>query len=699
LIPIRIGFSSEPDLATYVVDIFTEIWFLLDLCWFNMRQGYQDPTVLVLVMDLAKIQRRYLKTWFLPDLVSSIPVELIALTFVGGERSALADWSILRVVRFVKIFRLVKLLNLRAFRTLEKRQPVLARAFKLLFSFFFVIHYMACCYWWVVRTNCDKISIGNLVDHPFCPSMPGLISLSSTWEDLSRKYTFAAYWSLLTMLGGNSMEQDTTKETFFTFCMLLIGMLSFTSIIGSASALIGSIDSHDTIRKSELAFVRQDLNYLGAGPELQELVEQYLLYSWAVGQTPAHADIRARLPRHIREEIQFYRLRALVDSSQVFGSLTPKSVLGLSKVLQPQILAVGDYACRQSQNRHETPLGLRFIYTGQIRLVWINSHGQGTTVCKLRQGSMFGAASLLVGGCSFVDAVADQCSEMLILPLEDFVELMLVTKREQPPSPRSPRLKKGSIVQERRGLPRSLSGSAFKMGVVTVDRGSKSRISPKISSRHPTSPLTHLYPDKPIRKDSTGFGSATGDGEGAGVAGAVDSAGGGGDRNVGDAVEGRNFGFNRAVRQDVRSFALEIQRTVQVYGRARRHSLLDQVVKVWREKDGEGPEPSPLGSPQSALRTLRGKSFRTPKAKSPLSSQEPSREPSPVNGAPANSSSGQRLDGSDNTPEREIFLSDSRGSGSNHSDSNRSSGNSHLDSNSQGEKGVSIVYYHVISSM
>jgi hyperpolarization activated cyclic nucleotide-gated potassium channel 2 len=628
LIPVRIGFRSEPDILTYIVDIMTEIWFLLDLCWFNMKQGYQDSTALVLVMDLSKIRRRYFRTWFMPDLVSSIPVELIALVFVGGDRSALADFAILRVVRFVKIFRLVKLLNLRAFRTLEKRQPVLARAIKLLFSFFFVIHYMACCYWLVVRTNCGKVK--DLVEHPFCPTMPGLLHLSSGWEDLSRKYTFAAYWSLLTMLGGNSMEQDTTKETFFTFCMLLIGMLSFTSIIGSASALIGSLDSHDSTRKSELAFVRQDLTYLGVGPETQELVEQYLVYTWAIGQTPAHTNIRARLPLHIQEEINFHRLRALVHSTQFFGALTPRTVLRLAHVFQSKIVAVGDYAYRQSQSQHDVSLGLRFVYTGQIRLEWVNAHGHATTVSTLRQGAMFGAAAMMVGGCYLVDAIAEQCTETLFVSVEHFVELMLVKKKGYLETPDVMSLVGG---KGRRRLPQDSKLRTANRGEPSDE---KSRVKQKAGSKSGLSPLSHLYDeDGRIQAESTGHGMA-GNGASAGDLDDYDGIDGtdGTDGTKQDTIEASlksNYDdgcFNSAVAQEVRSFAVELGHTVQVYGRARRHSLLDQVVKTWRTEVPSPRTPGSLTQRTLSIRRTKVASFNDQLQRS----REPSREPSPVMG-------------------------------------------------------------------
>ncbi len=57
---------------------------------------------------------RYLRGWFIVDVVSSIPIDYVALIFTEGEvnLSVLKASRALRAVRFVKLLSLLKLLRI-----------------------------------------------------------------------------------------------------------------------------------------------------------------------------------------------------------------------------------------------------------------------------------------------------------------------------------------------------------------------------------------------------------------------------------------------------------------------------------------------------------------------------------------------------------------------------------------------------------
>ena len=66
----------------------------------------------------------------------------------------------IKVLRLMKIFRLIRLLNLKALVQLEQMgriPPSLIRLLKLLFIFFLLSHFGACCYWsFVLYTGFDE---------------------------------------------------------------------------------------------------------------------------------------------------------------------------------------------------------------------------------------------------------------------------------------------------------------------------------------------------------------------------------------------------------------------------------------------------------------------------------------------------------------------------------------------------------------
>merc|ERR1719440_1074604 len=103
-----------------------DIMFGLDVV-FTFRTAYQDgPDVLVWSPKL--IAFKYLKGWFLIDLVSTVPIDVIVvwyLSFQQGESTVEKDEvRSIKLIRTVRLFRLLKLMRLlrmsRLFRTLVK---------------------------------------------------------------------------------------------------------------------------------------------------------------------------------------------------------------------------------------------------------------------------------------------------------------------------------------------------------------------------------------------------------------------------------------------------------------------------------------------------------------------------------------------------------------------------------------------------
>ena len=104
-IPARLAFSPRHindktvDLATswIVVDSIVDFFFVVDVC-LNFRTGIEVEDDLVshqrrVSFDQKRIAQQYLRSWFLIDFVSSIPLDWVAL--VAGQST---DLSVLKMV-------------------------------------------------------------------------------------------------------------------------------------------------------------------------------------------------------------------------------------------------------------------------------------------------------------------------------------------------------------------------------------------------------------------------------------------------------------------------------------------------------------------------------------------------------------------------------------------------------------------------
>ena len=102
-LPYRMGFRVDPTGSFFAFELFIDVYFCVDVL-LNFRTGYSVQKRYV--WDKALVAKRYLSTWFLPDLLSSIPVQLILLVMGDGSRASDRPLLILKMVRLLKLGRL-----------------------------------------------------------------------------------------------------------------------------------------------------------------------------------------------------------------------------------------------------------------------------------------------------------------------------------------------------------------------------------------------------------------------------------------------------------------------------------------------------------------------------------------------------------------------------------------------------------------
>ena len=101
----------------FLVNRFVDIVFFIDI-FINMRLPFRHHRTGNLVLDQKAIITRYLKSWFMIDLLSILPFEFIALTVTSRGQ----DLEKLQLLRFIRLTKLLKLL--RVFRAKRKLKQV-----------------------------------------------------------------------------------------------------------------------------------------------------------------------------------------------------------------------------------------------------------------------------------------------------------------------------------------------------------------------------------------------------------------------------------------------------------------------------------------------------------------------------------------------------------------------------------------------
>ena len=122
----------------YAVDWFVDVFFICDLM-LNFRTAYVnfDGT---LEIEPLKVRWHYIRSWFLIDLVASIPFEKIA----GGAQGTTA-LALAKMPRLLRLSRLLKKLDM--FTSARAM-----RVFSVLIFFLIFTHFVG-CFWWLVGVS------------------------------------------------------------------------------------------------------------------------------------------------------------------------------------------------------------------------------------------------------------------------------------------------------------------------------------------------------------------------------------------------------------------------------------------------------------------------------------------------------------------------------------------------------------------
>lgn len=113
--PYRISFVETDDITWDIVDILTDFTFAIDII-INFFSAYQDENEEI-IHNRAVIAKKYLRGWFLIDLISIMPFSYMLET---------SDYaSLAKIARLPKLYRLIKMAKLaRILKVIKERNTI-----------------------------------------------------------------------------------------------------------------------------------------------------------------------------------------------------------------------------------------------------------------------------------------------------------------------------------------------------------------------------------------------------------------------------------------------------------------------------------------------------------------------------------------------------------------------------------------------
>mmetsp|Transcript_51424 Transcript_51424/g.111931 ORF Transcript_51424/g.111931 Transcript_51424/m.111931 type:complete len:995 (+) Transcript_51424:117-3101(+) len=438
LVPMQIAF-----------DFTSTFWVVLGWCFdaafsldvvLNFFTTYDHDGVTV--FQFKRIAINYLRSWFVIDVVSVIPIDQLVS---GGNSSVGRLNKLIRLVRMFKllrVFRLYRLTKAGAIsRFLDRASPSTLRLAMVVVITFTVLHILACFYWMIVEiewvfldTPAERVEV--LLSPWFPPRYvveeAGMLSdgtdMSEVLALLPPEYAYdvnstaasgfgAAYvWSFFWATSAASGYQDflpaTALQTSFTLFVVIFGFLGSAVILGSVTTALSEMNAISAKHKQKMEEIQQYLRVKEVPKRVRRAIAEF--YSFAGAGDSANEDLED-LPANLRLQLDIVLNRSLFLKVPAFRECTPGQICELVPRIVRQYALRSQFIVEQGGEA----LGLYMIARGTVEVLSDHEH-----VGMLGRNEFFGEQSIISDTPEENTFKAAEITELMVLFRDDLNEVM-----------------------------------------------------------------------------------------------------------------------------------------------------------------------------------------------------------------------------------------------------------------------------------
>eukprot|EP00899_Mesostigma_viride_P029658 jgi/Mesvir1/9878/Mv22409-RA.1 len=313
LIPVGVGWAPDLGQGWRIFFVVTDVYFMLDTI-LNFRLGYIVsytsirreiggllPMATAVEMNPRKVARHYLKTWFVPDTLGSLPFDLVG----WRTHNAASGLKLLGLLRLFKVMRLNYLQSIFRWRPTGFMFAVREVIFTFLWMYLFC-HFSACVFFWVGRLQPPNpegawiYSTNVVVDGN--EAVP--VSEANGWQ----QYITSLYFSFVAMTSvgfGDIHAGNTVQERVWVTVEVAVGAFVLGFVIAKMTSLM--LEAHKKNRQALLrsAALQDFFDAQAAVPDwLRHRIITHFDNKWCSKETEAlQGEIIDTMPRPLRLEL------------------------------------------------------------------------------------------------------------------------------------------------------------------------------------------------------------------------------------------------------------------------------------------------------------------------------------------------------------------------------------------------------------
>ncbi|XP_021727318.1 potassium channel AKT2/3-like [Chenopodium quinoa] len=411
--PFEVAFmKAYPKRELFVTDNIVNVFFAIDII-LTFFVAYFDSRTQLLVYNSKKIAKRYVSTWLIMDVASTIPYEALALMFTGKYKFSLS-YSLLGLFRFWRLRRVKQF-----FTRLEKDirfSYFWVRCARLLFVTLFLVHCAGCLYYLLADRypHEGKTWIGAINPN---------FRETSLWV----RYISAIYWSITTMttVGYGDLHANNTIEMIFIIFYMLFNLSLTAYLIGNMTNLV----VEGTRRTMEFrSSIEAASSFVGRNRLPTRLKEQILGYMCLrfKAENLNQFQLIEQLPNSIYKSICQHLFLPTVENVYLFRGVSRKTLLQLVARTKAEYLPPREDIIMQNEAADD----IYIIVSGEVEMIDYESNQREIVVGSLQAGDMFGEVAAICSTPQAFTFRTKTLAQLLRLKTSNLIEAMKIRQED-----------------------------------------------------------------------------------------------------------------------------------------------------------------------------------------------------------------------------------------------------------------------------
>ena len=409
--PYEIAFSDSNKSSWFeiLIDIFLAIDIVL-----TFFSAYTDEEE-NLVKNHKKIIKKYLKSWFIIDIISVLPLNNL---FKSGKYSGLTKISKLpklyRLIKLTKLLRMTKMsskgnLN-RVTKFFMEKLKINANVERLFFFVltFLLMNHLCACFWYFMAKIED-----------FSPDS-WVVRLGYMDNSNLELYIISFYWTLTTVttVGYGDITAGTTIERIYNLFIMSFGVLLYSFAIGSLSSIVSTLDQKSEEMNQKLQILSSIKKEFNLEQGIYDKVRKVIKYDLSRNQKDKMVFLQ-ELPNKLRIELSQIMHDKVIQNFYFFRDQPSDFFAYVAPLLKPVKFSKNDYLYKCQDMIDE----MYFVAKGTVIFCLDKRYGE-KEIREIKKNNNFGEIEMCLNEkLSFNIKIKSRNCELFVLKKNDFLRL------------------------------------------------------------------------------------------------------------------------------------------------------------------------------------------------------------------------------------------------------------------------------------